>query len=455
MASLTSAENQMNLDFHSLNRRNALKGLGLSALSLPLVSQVPHLQAKGDSSSRKPKQRVIFMFSPNGTIPKHFWPEKDGEDFELKSITRPLEPFRDRLLFLKRLHNKVRGDGDNHMRGMSCLLTGIELFPGNIQGGSDTPAGWPKGISIDHEISNFLQAKEETRTRFGVLHFGVGVLDKADPWTRMSYAGPNQPVAPLGDPYEAYRKLYGNVMEKKQINSILDDLKTDLSQVADKLSPNDRKLLVEHSLLVDRMDKEFSRSDDLKNLAGKPPHLKEGVENLNDNLPTLSRMQIDLLVNSFVNDFTRVATLQFTKSVGQAKMSWLDINERHHTLSHEPDKNKDAYEKLVRINTWFAEELAYLLKKLESTPEPGQTGSMLDHTLVVWTNELGKGNSHTLNDIPFLLAGGGFGFKMGRSLSCANNPHNRLLLSLAHAVGHPLKTFGNPKLSAGGPLDLG
>jgi len=455
MGSLTTAENQMNLDLHSLNRRNALKGLGLSALSLPLVSQVPHLQAKNDSSSTKPKQRVIFMFSPNGTIPKHFWPEKDGEDFELKTITRPLEPFRDRLLFLKRLHNKVRGDGDNHMRGMSCLLTGVELFPGNIQGGSDTPAGWPKGISIDHEISNFLQAKEETRTRFGVLHFGVGVLDKADPWTRMSYAGPNQPVAPLGDPYEAYRKLYGNVREKKQINSILDDLKTDLSQVADKLSPNDRKLLVEHSLLVDRMGKEFSRSDNLKNLAGKPPRLEEGVENLNDNLPTLSRMQVDLLVNSFVNDFTRVATLQFTKSVGQAKMSWLDINERHHTLSHEPDKNKDAYEKLIRINTWFAEELAYLLKKLESTPEPGHSGSMLDHTLVVWTNELGKGNSHTLNDIPFLLAGGGFGFKMGRSLSCENNPHNRLLLSLAHAVGHPLKSFGNPKLSAGGPLDLG
>jgi hypothetical protein len=444
----------MNLDLHNLNRRNALKGLGLSALSLPLISQVPHLHAKDASSSPKAKQRVIFMFSPNGTIPKHFWPDKDSEDFELKSITKPLEPFRDRLLFLKNLHNKVRGDGDNHMRGMSCLLTGIELFPGNIQGGSHTPAGWAKGISIDHEIANFLQSREETQTRFGVLHFGVGVLDKADPWTRMSYAGPNQPVAPLGDPYEAYRKLYGNVREKKQVRSILDDLKTDLSQVADKLSPTDRKLLIEHSKLVDRMEKEFSRSDDHKDLVGKPPRLEDGVENLNDNLPDLSRMQIDLLVNSFVNDFSRVATLQFTKSVGQAKMSWLDIEERHHTLSHEPDKNKDAYDKLVRINTWFAEELAYLLKKLESTPEPGQSGSMLDNTLVVWTNELGKGNSHTLDHIPFLLAGGGFGFKMGRSLSCKNNSHNRLLLNLAHAVGHPLKTFGNPKLCEGGPLNL-
>ena len=444
----------MNPNLHSVKRREALKGLGLSALSLPLISQVQHLEAASAKVSTNPKQRLIVMFSPNGTIPKHFWPDKDGEDFELKSITKPLEPFRDRLLFLKKLHNKVRGDGDGHMRGMSCLLTGIELYPGNIQGGSDTPAGWPKGISIDHEIANFLQSKEETRTRFGALHFGVGVLDKADPWTRMSYAGPNQPVAPLGDPYEAYRKLYGNVREKKQVRSILDDLKSDLSQVADKLPANDRKLLVEHTRLVDRMDKEFSRADHLKDLASKPPSLEEGIENLNDNLPTLSRMQIDLLVNSFVNDFSRVATLQFTKSVGQAQMNWLDIDERHHTLSHEPDKNKDAYEKLVRINTWFAEELAYLLKKLESTPEPGHSGSMLDNTLVVWTNELGKGNTHTLNDIPFLLAGGGFGFKMGRSLSCSNSPHNRFLLNLAHSVGHPLKTFGNENLCKDGPLDL-
>ena len=81
---------------------------------------------------------------------------------------------------------------------------------------------------------------------------------------------------------------------------------------------------------------------------------------------------------------------------------------------------------------------------MESTREPGHKGSMLDNTLVLWTNELGKGNSHTLNDIPFVLAGGGFGFKMGRCLPCAGSYHNRFLLSLAHAVGHPLETFGNP-----------
>ncbi len=80
---------------------------------------------------------------------------------------------------------------------------------------------------------------------------------------------------------------------------------------------------------------------------------------------------------------------------------------------------------------------------------------MLDHTLIVWTNELGKGNSHTLDNIPFVLLGGGFGFGMGRALKFDKVPHNRLHLALAHAVGHRITTFGKADFCAGGPLALG
>jgi hypothetical protein len=80
---------------------------------------------------------------------------------------------------------------------------------------------------------------------------------------------------------------------------------------------------------------------------------------------------------------------------------------------------------------------------------------MLDHTMILWTNELGKGNSHTLDDIPFVLIGGGMGFRMGRAVKYKKIPHNRLLLALAHGFGHRLERFGNPDLSANGPLWLG
>jgi hypothetical protein len=436
---------------NAIHRRQFIKTVGLSAASLPFLMGLPSL---GLASPARPRQRLIVMFSPNGTIPKAFWPDETGRDFQLKEIMTPLEAFKDRMLILRGLSNKVRGDGDGHMRGMSCLLTGIELFPGNIQGGSDTPAGWASGISIDQEIKNYFQGKEETRTRFGSLEFGVGVTDRADPWTRMSYAGPNKPVAPISDPYQMYQKLYGQLKDKESLRSILDDVQGDLKKVRKLISAEDRRLLEDHEALVRQMEKEVGDADRQK-LRVSPPSLEEGVADQNDNVPRLSRMQIDLLVNSFVNDMARVATLQYTKSVGQARMNWLDIKDGHHGLSHEPDKNEEAQDKLIRINKWFAGELNYLVQKLARTPEPGGEGSLLDHTLIVWTNELGKGNSHTLDNIPFVLVGGGFGFQMGRSVKLEKVPHNRLHLALAHAVGHRIETFGKPALCEGGPLGLG
>ena len=435
---------------NTIDRRQFIRNLGVSSTSLPFLLGLPSL---GIAKTAPRRKRLVIMFSPNGTIPKNFWPESTGSNFELKKIMEPLEPFRNRMLVLNGLNNKVRGDGDSHMRGMSCLLTGIELFPGNIQGGSDTPAGWAKGISIDQEIKNFFQSQDATRTRFGSLEFGVGVSDRADPWTRMSYAGPNQPVAPTDDPYQMYKKLYGQIRDRDSLLNILDIVRDDLKKVSKKISTEDKLLLKEHADFVRQMEQEFTQTDN-KALIGNPPKFEAGITNRNDNVPRLSRMQIDLMVNSFVNDFARVGTLQYTKSVGQARMNWLNINDGHHGLSHESDKNDDAVDKLTRINKWFAGELAYLTKRLAETPEPGANGSLLDNTTIVWTNELGKGNSHTLNNIPFVLIGNGMGFRMGRSLNLKGTAHNRLMISMAHAMGHNIKYFGNKKLSQGGPIDL-
>src|SRR5213075_3296204 len=140
----------------------------------------------------------------------------------------------------------------------------IELFPGNIQGGSDTPAGWASGISIDQEIKNFFQSREETRTRFGALEFGVGVTDRADPWTRMSYAGPNQPVAPISDPYQMYQKLYGQLKDKENLQSVLDDVREDLKKARKLISAEDARLLTEHETLVKQMEKEIADSSKQK-----------------------------------------------------------------------------------------------------------------------------------------------------------------------------------------------
>src|SRR3989442_8373056 len=258
---------------NAIARRQFLKQVGISAGALPFLIGLPSL---GLASPARPRQRLIIMFSPNGTIPPSFWPEESGKDFKLKEIMTPLEPFKDRMLVLHGLCNKVRGDGDNHMRGMSCLLTGIELFPGNIQGGSDTPAGWARGISIDQELKNYFQSREETRTRFGSLEFGVGVTDRADPWTRMSYGGPNKPIGPISDPYQMYQKLYGQLKDKENLQSILDDVREDLNKARKLISAEDRRLLEEHESLVRQMEKEVHDTGRQKLRVG-PPSLEEGV----------------------------------------------------------------------------------------------------------------------------------------------------------------------------------
>ena len=429
------------------SRRDFMRKLGLGAAAVPFVLNLPSL---GFANQQQRKQRLVVMFSPNGVVPSTFWPDQEGTDFELKESLQPLEKLRDHTLVLHGVCDKVRGDGDNHMRGIGCLLTGIELFPGNIQGGSHTPAGWSSGHSIDQEIKRFLQSHDATRTRFGSLEFGVLVPDRADTWTRMVYSGPNKPIAPIDDPYQMFNKLYGRVKDQESLKSVLDDVQDDLRKVGSAVSKEDRRLLEEHASFVREMEIELKAPK--TSLDHLIPALEPDVKEDNDNMPRISKMQTDLLVNSFAADFARVATLQFTNSVGGAKMRWLDIEEGHHELSHEPDSNEKAQAKLTKINKWYCEQLAYLAQRLAETPEPGGGGSLLDNTLLIWTNELGKGNSHTMDNIPFVLVGGGLDFQMRRSLKYKREPHNRLLLSLAHGFGHELKTFGNPNFCGDGPL---
>ncbi len=439
------------------SRRRFLQHAGISAAASHYLLNLPSL-ARGSESAAEVgrKQRVVFIFSPNGVIPDHFWPEKLGSEFELKRILQPLAELQSQVITMHGLCNRIKGDGDGHMRGIGCLLTGIELYPGDVQGGSDTPAGWAMGISVDQYLKNQLQANPATRTRFGSIEMGVMVPDRSDTWTRMSYAGPNQPVAPIDNPYQMFDKLYGQTKNREMLVSVLDDLADDFRKVEALISQEDRRLLREHLQVVrdleSELQMEFSQAPQTSSVGHAVPDIPPNVNEENDNIPLITRMQMDMLVHSLAADMARVASFQITNSVGEPVMRWLDIKEGHHALSHEPDSNEEAYEKLIRINTWYCEQVAYLAKRLAATPEPGGPGSMLDNTTLIWTNELGKGNSHTRDNIPFVMVGGGLGFRTGQAFDFGEVPHNRLLMTLCSAMGHPVPSFGNPDFCGDGVL---
>ncbi len=118
---------------------------------------------------------------------------------------------------------------------------------------------------------------------------------------------------------------------------------------------------------------------------------------------------------------------------------------------------------------WAAGHFAAVLDELANVVDPydPQGGSILDNTIVFWHNEFGHDghdNQHTRH--PAIIAGGGNRtLRLGRYLrlrdinGSARVPHNKLLVSIAHAVGQTnLDFFGDRDLESRpeyqGPLDM-
>jgi hypothetical protein len=82
---------------------------------------------------------------------------------------------------------------------------------------------------------------------------------------------------------------------------------------------------------------------------------------------------------------------------------------------------------------------------------PEGDGTLLDNTVVLWCNELAKGNVHGRVNAPYVLAGrAGGALRSGRFLNFDGDvPHNNLLLSLTHAMGLDDTSFGNPDWCTG------
>ena len=89
------------------------------------------------------------------------------------------------------------------------------------------------------------------------------------------------------------------------------------------------------------------------------------------------------------------------------------------------------------------EQFAYLVQRMKEIPEGN--GTLLDNTVFVWTNELGKGNSHTRDNMPCVIAGRGGGVaRTGRCLKFDRRSHADLWTAIGQGYGAEIQTFGNP-----------
>jgi hypothetical protein len=440
-----------------LSRRNFLRGLGGTAIALPLLNFVD----AGRSHAGPPSfpKRIVFWYTPDGTIQNAWWPTGTASAFTLNRIMKPLEPFKRQLVILENLDMGVTysGPGDMHQVGMGGLLTGRELQDGSLFVGAGGQAtGWANGASVDQYIASRLGQT----TPFPSLELGVQVIGSTV-WTRMCYRAAAQPVPPESEPSRAFNRLFTSLGApsdpasqalRTQRRSVLDGVSRDFAKLNARVSAADRVKLGAHLDVVRDIERRLDLGGGVLPAACALPAAPPATLDTDQvgNFPAIGKLQMDLLVAALACDLTRVGSIQWSNAVSATVHTWLGATQGHHELSHSGDADTAAQETLTKMNEWFAQQLAYFAGRLQSIPEG--SGTMLDNTVIVCVNELSIGNAHSRYDMPFLLLGGcGGAIPGGRWLRFPTGTnHNDLLVSLCHAMGlTDVTTFGNPKYCSG------
>src|ERR1700689_1024220 len=87
-------------------RRAFLRGVGVS-LSLPLLDSMIPAQTPLARTAAKPQFRMGLCFMPHGAVMNNWTPSKEGSDFEISPILKPLEAFKNDIVVVSNLahHN--------------------------------------------------------------------------------------------------------------------------------------------------------------------------------------------------------------------------------------------------------------------------------------------------------------------------------------------------------------
>lgn len=451
-----------------LGRRQFLAGLGMGAAMLPFV---PILDVHADTEPAP--RRLVLFFSSNGMIYDSWLPTMKGRELVLSPILKPLEKHTSKLLVVDGLCHTVileKGDRSGHSAGMNTALTGRKAKSIDTQNPLRSLA---TGISVDQ----YLAQKMGGDTKLRSIECGIQVQPYSTDNSALSYVGSEAPLLAECSPYRVFDRLFrgfegpstqpdpGAAESLEDRKRVLAAVTQQLDAVRSELPQSDRIKMEAHLSAVKAI--EHSLTTGIGSAAGGScgvPSLGKPIDVWgNNNIPVLGKLQMDLLVMALACDLTRIGTIQYGRAGAAHRFNWLgpefasdpmlavtDQAKGFHALAHK-ESDPASLAKLVKIHTWYASQFAYLLDKLDSIPERG--GTMLDNTLVVWFNELGSGSTHTHDKTPWVLAGNVRGFfKTGRLVSFPNEPHNRILLSILHAMGVPDKTFGDADFCGGGPL---
>jgi hypothetical protein len=463
-----------------IHRRSLLAGLAAS----PAAFLLPDIRRAAAQMGGIPKRFVVY-FSRHGT----WWPDwkplgaagapvPTRNGFELGLLHKPLERWKQKMIVLDGLSVQSTkyqtGPGGNaHIQGAAHMLTGMPMVdPGPAAAG---------GPSLEQYIAQTINAPAPV-TRIPAVYLSPN----GDTGETGSWLAARQKTPGDGDPQAVFKRLFPAPVGMMgapdpialQNKSILDFQAKEMRGLGARLPKTDRARLEQHAQALSDLGKRIAlptvsgcstaaAETALKAYRryggndGKPlgPFGGGGAEFIMTRLDAQARN----LQAAFACDVTRVAFYDAGELAPDA-FAWPAPpakpfgQEGLHGLAHFTDmgansvKDPGAIALMRGYHTKHADTLSTLLGYLDEIKEAdGRT--LLDHTIVLWVQDVGSGN-HSCDRLPWMLFGSGGGaLTTGRYLDVhvngAKQPHNKALTSLAQIYGAKTQGFGDTRVSMG------
>jgi hypothetical protein len=452
-----------------LSRRHLLRGAAGVALGLPFLdAMVPRVNAirSANAEPAKPPKRVVFLLTPDGF-------EVDRWKIPVTGLDTPLTPelvakstlsefgkatnnILDKCLFIEGVPMSSALDPRNP------VFTGGWAGPGTQYGGS--PTNFSVGPPIYESVDQLIAAQMAKLTRFPAMYAGVHVSDNTLA-RRVFFAKGQTSITPEADPYKLLSTVFGELdpaalaqakARAAERTFLMDAVRGDYKSLRCRLDGSDRVRLDQHLSQVEGLLGRLNLA--AGGLACTKPNVAAGLVRTDfSKAPALTTSMMDLVAMAFACDLTRVVGFQLhaPDMDGDGIYSWLGHDMIYHQISHREGVAPE--DKLQQADRWRAQQIMYLVSKLQAMKEPDGS-SVFDNTTILWASEVGRGWSHDYKDVVWNIIGDGQGyFKTGRYMKFSGTTTSRHNLLLQHYLRYfgidPATTLiGHPDHAKGAPL---
>jgi len=405
-------------------RRSMLKAAG-AILALPWLDAMTPAFAK--EAAKQPPRRMIAINVDLGFIPDRFFPEQAGRSYELSESLKELVEFREDFTVFSGLHHPGTGGQHNADR---CFLTAAT---------HPTRPGFKNTISLDQRMAD--EIGFHTRWPSAALRVGPGS-------NSLSYTADGVRVPAIERPSDVYKALFvqgspeevhRQVQRLRNGQSLMDQFAAEISRLKRDVGNADRQRLDQYFSSLRELETRLEAQEAWVNTPKPKVEVPVPKDNTSPGgLVPKTRMLYDMARLALETDSTRVITILVNQAFNP-KVDLPGVDVPHHALTHQASQKGDE---LAIIERAQMKCLAGLLTDLRAVEEQGR--SLLDSTMVLHGSNLGNAARHDGNNLPMLLAGGGF--RHGSHLAFDrkhNEPLANVFVSMLQRMGIETDRFAS------------